>query len=98
MPCTGRNLQIGKRIGLFYCAVLALLLDQFRDKTSPSGLMRRAETGTCVTMIIFMEPIAIAVALLIESLNGGAQERCFAIFSMQPDADKPIRKLVRNAI
>jgi hypothetical protein len=48
--------------------VLALLLDQFRDEAGPAGLMRRPEAGASVAVKIFMEPIAIVIALLIQRL------------------------------
>ena len=52
--------------------VFALLMDKFGNETSPARLVRRTQPGTRVAMKIFMEPIAIAVALFIECFDRGA--------------------------
>jgi hypothetical protein len=53
-------------LGLEIVPVFALLLDEFGDQTSPAGLMRCPEAGTGFSVKIFVEPIAILVAFLIE--------------------------------
>src|SRR6516162_207999 len=49
-------------------------------------------------MKIFVEPVASAVALLIERLGGGACERPLSIFGAQPNSNEPIRELVRTTV
>ena len=41
-------------------------MNKFRNEAGPAGLMRRPQAGTGITVKIFMEPIAIIAALLIE--------------------------------
>jgi len=53
---------------LYDCAEFALLLDEFCDETGPTGLMRRAEASAGVGVKIFVEPITILIALLIEAV------------------------------
>ena len=47
-------------------AEFALLLNQFRDEAGPAGLMRRAEAGAAVAMKVFVKPITILIALVVE--------------------------------
>jgi hypothetical protein len=45
-----------------------------------------------------MEPIAFVIALLVERIARCASKRSLSIFAAQPNADKPIRQFLRDAV
>ena len=74
---------------------LALLLNEFRDQTGPTGLMRRAETGASVSVKILMEQITMSI-LRAERIAHRAFEWPLAIVSSPPKLDQTIGKFVRD--
>jgi hypothetical protein len=49
--------------------VFALLLDEFCNQPTPSGLVGRAKSGSGIAMKVLMEPVPILFAILVERLD-----------------------------
>ena len=65
---SARNLKVRKRIEFGDRAVIALLLNQLCDQSRPARLMARSESRPGVTVKIFVEPIAVAIARIMQRI------------------------------
>src|SRR2546430_7377298 len=92
------DLQIRKRIALHDRAAFALLLNQLRHQTGPTGLMTRSQARSGVAVEIFVKPIVVAIVPGAEGVAAGPLERPRAVSIPQPKPDETIRELVRDLV
>src|ERR1700676_2385362 len=76
--------------------VFAQLLDQLRDQSGPSGLVRGADPGAVVAVEVFVEEEQIAEASIGLKLRRRTVEGPASVRSAREDADQALRKIARN--